>query len=490
MSRILLVEDNTDQLEIRTLLLEKAGYQVQGARSYDEAISHLSSSPRAAVVDLSLPDPADGRMLVREIHRQSPQTSIAVLTGWANEIHQHPEREYVSAVLEKPCPTRNLLETIARLIVCLLVVAHGISYGKEFSFTTSGKGEAIATLQLKSPNSDFTTTDRTAAVARLRVDNGPSQHILVFGERKEKYQVFLGPLEPGQHTLTVERDDEFSAPESKLDIGSVRFSEEDSEHLAHAPILFARQDTIGKFSDVPLLMYVEKSPLTYTVIFSNEDGGHSTAGLMSRWGRTTDIEYIYRVEDNGTFIQAKNHQDIRYEGKFSGKHPLLIPVTLNNMVAPGEGVMRFQMVPELVSLEDHSREVIMDQHPWTYAVSSKELIREGRLGEIRDPRNYLYLEAKITNRNSRVAFKTRLITESDWRTSHRGDLKMAIERSGWVRATIELPPNTAQRHLAEFGFDCLPEKEGVEPACKVDSVRAFFLTPDYIPGRPVRLPSK
>ena len=31
------------------------------------------------------------------------------------------------------------------------------------------------------------------------------------------------------------------------------------------------------------------------MIWSNEDGGTNTPALMARWGRTTDIEWIYRV---------------------------------------------------------------------------------------------------------------------------------------------------------------------------------------------------
>ena len=59
--------------------------------------------------------------------------------------------------------------------------------------------------------------------------------------------------------------------------------------------------SFGKFTDIPLVLYCERLSdngvpfLQYTVIFSNEDGGTSTRGLMARWGRTTDIEFVYRV---------------------------------------------------------------------------------------------------------------------------------------------------------------------------------------------------
>lgn len=487
MARILVVEDNADQLELRTLLLERAGHHVYPAGSVEEALQLLKPLPEAAVVDLSLPDPADGRALVRKLHALTPETRIAVLTGWSEALRGHPEEEFVAAVLDKPCPTARLLETIARLVACLLVALLPVS-AKDFKFSTTGQGEPVAELELKSPGSDFGIADRAAAVAQLRVDDGPVHHVMVFGERKEKYSVFLGPLKPGDHVLNIERDPQFSAALSRLEIGNVKFREDSSEIASRAPVLFARADTIGKFSDVPLLLYAEESPLTYTVIFSNEDGGHSTAGLMARWGRITDIEYVYRVEARGAFIQTKDHKDVPYAGEMFGKHPLLIPITLNNMVAPGQSAMRFQMLPERADLGDHSREIIMDRHGWTYAIASKEITREGHLADIRDPRNYLYIEAKVKNQSSRVAFKARLTTESTWRTSHRDDLKLAIERDGWVRSTIELPRGTSGRQIAEFEFDCLPQTEGAKAECSVESVSAFFLTPDYEPGRPVKLP--
>ncbi len=60
----------------------------------------------------------------------------------------------------------------------------------------------------------------------------------------------------------------------------------DDDVIARAPVLFARENTVAYFSDVPLLVYAEREGnfLTYTVIFSNEDGGTSTRALMDRGG--------------------------------------------------------------------------------------------------------------------------------------------------------------------------------------------------------------
>ena len=88
------------------------------------------------------------------------------------------------------------------------------------------------------------------------------------------------------------------------------------EAILRAPIIHLRKDTIGRFSDVPLLMYweAEQRPqgrqVTYTVILSNEDGGTYTERLMARWGRTADIEWCYAASP------SPKGRGARGEGKF------------------------------------------------------------------------------------------------------------------------------------------------------------------------------
>ena len=57
------------------------------------------------------------------------------------------------------------------------------------------------------------------------------------------------------------------------------------------------------------------------MIWSNEDGGTNTPALMARWGRTTDIEWIYRVvlAPDGRIVsehyQAPNHETKAFTGR-------------------------------------------------------------------------------------------------------------------------------------------------------------------------------
>jgi len=76
-----------------------------------------------------------------------------------------------------------------------------------------------------------------------------------------------------------------------------------------------------------------------------------------------------------------------------------------------------------------------------------------------DPRNYLYIEAKVGNLDSGVAVLVRLRGEDRWLSSHLGRNDYAISRDGWVRTTVELPPGTKEPQIDEIGFECLVSNE-------------------------------
>jgi hypothetical protein len=265
-----------------------------------------------------------------------------------------------------------------------------------------------------------------------------------------------------------------------MEIRSVRFLQYrrgDTEYdaIAAAPVLFARKNTIGTFSDVPLLLYCERlhegggDVLQYTAIFSNEDGGTSTRALMARWGRSTDIEYIYRVylgpdgQPKRRTVQGPDHRELPYEGAFEGAHPLLMPVTQNNMVAPThpDQPFRFQLAPEIVDLTEKPRESVMDAHPVTYEVMAKELVRENKLrpfgsvaGEkISDPANYLYVAYQGTFAGSGLAV---VVSLRDGRgfSSDLGRPDLLIGRSGAVQTAVELPPGSTVADIAGITFSC------------------------------------
>jgi hypothetical protein len=370
-------------------------------------------------------------------------------------------------------------------------------------FELDRAGEAVADLTMSSLGGDWAKPGREAAMADVRVDDRPAFQVMLYGgESTRKYAVFLGCLDAGRHRISVVRNATYSAPGANLKVTGVAVRGGiDDPVIARAPVLYARKNTIGQFTDVPMIVYAEQlgGVLQYTVIFTNEDGGTSTRALMARWGRTTDIEYVYRLDTKTghAIIQGKNHKDIEYRGKLEGAHPLLIPVTDNNMVGdevPSE--IRYQIAPVLVDLSAHSREEVMDDDPLTWQVMAKELEREGKLRpfgqvdghNISDVRNYAYIEAKVSVQTAGIVAMLRRKDDAVWRVSSLGRWDYAVDRDGWIRTTVELPPGTRATDLGEIGFTCVvvPDENKKLPitgACRVEKVsKVFLLDRDYRPG--------
>jgi CheY-like chemotaxis protein len=117
MARILVVDDDASQLELRCQLLASGGHQVVPAFSPSEAMRQLVSAD-LVVMDLRFPnargedDPAEGLALIRRI-RESGSTPIIVLSGWPEYLEGQPEVRLVSRVLPKPIGLEALLQAIA-----------------------------------------------------------------------------------------------------------------------------------------------------------------------------------------------------------------------------------------------------------------------------------------------------------------------------------------------------------------------------------------
>nr|MBA3297629.1 hypothetical protein [Acidobacteriota bacterium] len=270
---------------------------------------------------------------------------------------------------------------------------------------------------------------------------------------------------------------------------------------------------VERFSDVPVLMWVERAPapaagFRYSVIFTHEDGGTPTDRLMATWGRTTDIEFVYGTERaaDGTAreeIQAKDHEILAFRGKRFGTHPLLWVATDNNMFADsGPDAIRFGPAPELVSLDHVSREVVMDRNPWTYAVMAAELRREGRIdpaarpgsAKVPEPRHFAYLEACAELDRATLAFDVGIQETggtTGWYASDRGEPRFRIARSGCFRAAVPLPAGVTDDRLIAIRMRAYtrPRRDG-EPVMPAGTGRVtlqrvngvFMLDEHYRPG--------
>ena len=105
MARILIVEDDAVQLDIRKQILEHAGYEVETARDSSEALERWQGCP-VVVMDLRIPELEDGTRLIQAI---AGNARIIVLSGGPVDA-----KLPVDEVLTKPCPSKRLLETIEK----------------------------------------------------------------------------------------------------------------------------------------------------------------------------------------------------------------------------------------------------------------------------------------------------------------------------------------------------------------------------------------
>jgi hypothetical protein len=394
-------------------------------------------------------------------------------------------------------------------------------------------GETVMSVTARTPHASWRTAGRESAVLAVFVDGRYNQDIVLFnGDTLGTHRVFLGSLAPGRHRLVLALNRDLSAPGvtpwvEKVSIQTVAPGDPLYDCVSTAPVIHARSNSIGRFTDVPLLMYCERirqpggdgfpkdaASLRYTVIFSNEDGGTRTAALMARWGRTTDIEWIYEVTRNsaGTVIrevyQGINHKTRIFEGRKEAGHPLLwVASDNNNFDDRGESTVRLAPLPVIFDATGRSREEVMDRHPWTYRIMTDELRREGKLdrpappptalteaatdealstdNEISDPREYLYIDATVRLGNAAVRFDVKLKADDTLYSSDLGQRRLRIDRSGYVRAAVRLPRRIQLRDVEQIGVRCDATNPSQQPWCILDRInKAFLLDENYAPGRP------
>jgi hypothetical protein len=376
-------------------------------------------------------------------------------------------------------------------------------------FRLSQGSEVQLKLTASAPATSWRTQGAEAAVLTCMIDGKYDQDIILFmGADKFTYESLLGNLSAGDHKLELVLNNKQSSTRAtsvKIDKVEVEptkgLDDLNALAFAHAPLLFARPNSVGHYTDIPLLMWYETfknddqtTTIRYSYVFTNEDAGTATEALMARWGRATDIEWAYEIKLRGSdtvqeAFQAVNHMSTPFHGKMLGTHPVLIVASDNNNFSDtGESAMRFRLWPELMDLSSHSREELMDRHPWTYKVMAQELYREGKISEagghqIRDPRDYIYLEAKAPRPNLGIDFKVQM-QDGKWIEADLGREDLRITRQGWFRVAIRLPQDENPAQAQRIALDChLPgHAEKVTDCSQVTVQKIFMLSGDYAPS--------
>ncbi len=247
-----------------------------------------------------------------------------------------------SATGTRLAAAQNILESPKPLVVEVFNLPENMEVGLE--------------IEARSPGASWARKGMEAAALLISVDGAYNQDLLLWtGDEAFSYRIMLGRFPKGKHTVSVALNLARSAARAqRAEVRSLRpllfaashgANNVDDEQLAmsHAPILYARANTIDRFTDLPLVMYYEilheaGADLTvrYTAIFTNEDGGTQTAALMARWGRATDIEWVYQFRVRNGKIIEETFQGIEHEVKHftgtrtNGNHPLLATASDNN----------------------------------------------------------------------------------------------------------------------------------------------------------------
>jgi CheY-like chemotaxis protein len=117
MCRLLLADDDVQQLGIRKLLLEAAGHQVTVVEDAPGARRLLlETRPDVMVMDLRLPKLKDGLSLIQCVEQLRLAVKIIVLSGWTEELLDLPEEKLVARILGKPIRNEHLLEAIDQVM--------------------------------------------------------------------------------------------------------------------------------------------------------------------------------------------------------------------------------------------------------------------------------------------------------------------------------------------------------------------------------------
>ena len=121
MSRLLLVDDDRQLLDLYRLILAHAGHQVRVAETCRTACLLLAQTdPEVVIMDLRVPEMEDGLALIRTLKNCKrppgmPPLRIIVISGWTDDLPAGVERDFVDRVLAKPVRMEVLLRSIAEL---------------------------------------------------------------------------------------------------------------------------------------------------------------------------------------------------------------------------------------------------------------------------------------------------------------------------------------------------------------------------------------
>jgi two-component system, response regulator RegA len=121
--KILIADDDRDQLALRCLLLSRSGFETIGVADPDSAVELATShKPECALVDLRLPTEELGLRLVRDLKKLNPSIHLLVLTGAdARWLAKAPENQLIDGIVTKGSSSSALIQRLNDLAASLRV---------------------------------------------------------------------------------------------------------------------------------------------------------------------------------------------------------------------------------------------------------------------------------------------------------------------------------------------------------------------------------
>lgn len=112
--KVLVADDDQDQLSLRCMLLARSGFETLSAADAATATKLAAAQkPQCAVVDLRLPTSERGLQLIRDLKTLDPGMHVFVLTGSDERgVAQAPERGLIDAVLTKGSGSAILIQKL------------------------------------------------------------------------------------------------------------------------------------------------------------------------------------------------------------------------------------------------------------------------------------------------------------------------------------------------------------------------------------------
>ena len=111
--KVLVVDDDEDQLALRCLILARNGFEILQAQDATKALQlSRAAKPDCAVVDLLLPTEDAGSALLRDLRALYPAMRLVVLTGMPRNSVAARLQGTADEIVEKSSGTATLVRSL------------------------------------------------------------------------------------------------------------------------------------------------------------------------------------------------------------------------------------------------------------------------------------------------------------------------------------------------------------------------------------------